>query len=58
MKEDYDWERESDFVEEIVCKHIKNRGGSKGKGKVCQEDRDSCILMMSLWLNDWRGKGS
>ena len=40
-KEDFDWERESDFVEEIVREHIKNRGGSKGKGKGCHDERAS-----------------
>ena len=38
-KEDSDQERESDFVEEIVWEHIKNRGGSKGKG--CHDERVS-----------------
>ena len=40
-KEDSDEERESDFFEEIVHEHIKNRGGNKDKGKGCQDDRES-----------------
>ena len=38
-KEDYD--QESDFVEQIVREHIKNRGGSKGKGKGYHYERAS-----------------
>ena len=41
MKEDSDRERESDYVEEIVREHIKNKGGSKGKGKGCHDERAS-----------------
>ena len=40
-KEDSDRESESDFVEEIIKEHIKNRGGSKGKGKGCHDERAS-----------------
>jgi len=41
VKGDSDQEKESDFVEEIVQRHIKNRGGSKDKGKGYQDDRES-----------------
>ena len=40
-KEDSDRERTSDFLEEIVREHIKNKGGNKDKGKGCQDDRES-----------------
>lgn len=39
-KDDSDRERESDFVEEIVREHAKNRGGITGKGKDCAVERD------------------
>ena len=41
VKEDFDRERESDFVDEIVREHIKNRGGKKDKGKGCRDDKES-----------------
>ena len=40
-KKDSDWERESDYVEEIVKEHIKNGGGNKGKGKGFHDERAS-----------------
>ena len=40
-REDSDQEMESDYVEEIVREHIKNKGGKKGKGKGCHDERAS-----------------
>ncbi len=39
--DDFDWDRESDFVEEIVRDHFHKRSGGKGKGKACHYERVS-----------------
>lgn len=38
---DFDRDRESDFVEEIIKDHYNKRSGSKGKGKGCHDERVS-----------------